>query len=185
MKRIILLLVIFLEAVCVFLICWFPSHKKAASEFNHASVTLARPAMITLGQDITLQSQSGGEPLTITKGSMVRARRLTESSIKFFGDETRDYQGTLPLEAFSDTDKINELLAPARNAEEIRKEEYLQNSLIKNIILTLDYFVIMGGLCVLAARKYDWMGFALNILLVVVLVIIVFACRAPIAELLF
>ena len=186
MKRNILLLVILLEAACVFMICWFPPHKKAESEFLNASITITGDIKLTLTQDVSLKAQSdGGKPLDLKQGDQVRIRRITENAVEFYGDETRDYPGSLPLEAFSETDRINELLAPSRNAEQIRKDSYLQDSLIKNLIVTLDFFAIMGGLCLLASVKYDWMGFALNIVLVIVVIIVAVAFRTQIVSLMF
>ena len=186
MRRNILLLVVLLEAACVFLLCWFPSHKKAESNFKNASITITNSLSLTLKQDAAVNSQTDEtKALSLKTGDKVRIRRITDTNIEFYGDDTKEYPGVLPVEAFEETDKINELLAPSRNAEEIRKEEYLQDSLIKNIVVTIDFFAIMGGLCLLASIKYDWMGFAANVLLVIVAVIIVFALKDTISSLMF
>ena len=186
MRRNILLLVCFLEAVCVFLICWFPPQKKAESNFNNASITITNGLSLTLKQEAAVNSQTDeSKAVQLKAGDKVRIRRIAESAIEFYGDETKEYLGKLPIAAFEETEKINELLAPARNAEEIRKEEYLQDSLIKNVVVTIDFFAIMGGVCLLSSIKHDWMGFAVNILLVIVTVIIVIALKEPIASMLF
>lgn len=186
MRRNILLLVVLLETFCVFLICWFPPHKKAESNFRNASITITNGLTLTLKQDLSVKPQSeGGNALQLKTGDKVRIRRITENGVEFYGDDTKEYQSTLPIEAFEETDKINELLAPSRNAEEIRKEEYLQDSLIKNIVVTVDFFAIMGGLCLLASIKHDWMGFAANILLVIITVIIILAFRGQLSSMMF
>ena len=177
---------VFLETVCVFLLCWFPPQKKAASDFNNASITITNGLTLTLKQDAALNSQTEeNKTIQLKTGDKVRVRRIADSGIEFYGDETKEYPGNLPLEAFEESDKINELLAPSRNAEEIRKEEYIQDCLIKNIVVTIDFFAIMGGLCLLASIKYDWMGFAVNILLVIVTVIVIIAFREQLAALMF
>ena len=186
MRRNILLLVVFLETVCVFLLCWFPPQKKAASNFNNASITITNGLNLTLKQDVALNSQNEeNKTIQLKTGDKVRVRRLTDSGVEFYGDETKEYSGNLPLEAFEETDKINELLAPSRNAEEIRKEEYIQDCFIKNIVVTIDFFALMGGICLLASIKYDWMGFAVNILLVIVMVIVIIACRESLSAMMF
>ena len=186
MRRNILLLVVFLEAVCVFLLCWFPPQSKAKSDFNNASITLTNSVSLTIKQDIAVKSKTDeSKSVQLKTGDKVRIRRITETGIEFYADETKDYPGTLPLEAFEESDKINELLAPSRNAEQLRKEEYLQDSLIKNIVVTIDFFAIMGGVCLLASIKHDWMGFAVNILLVIVTVVVVIAMKDTLASMMF
>ena len=177
---------VFLETVCVFLLCWFPPQKKAESNFNNASITITNGLTLTLKQDAALNSQTQeNKTIQLKTGDKVRVRRLADSGVEFYGDETKDYPGNLPLEAFEETGTINELLAPSRNAEEIRKEEYIQDCFIKNIVVTIDFFALMGGICLLSSIKYDWMGFAVNILLVVVMVIVIIACREQISSLMF
>ena len=186
MRRNILLLVCFLEAVCVFLIFWFPPQKKAVSDFNNSSITITNSLSLTLNQDTLINSQSDdAKAVQLKAGDKVRIRRIAESGIEFYGDDTKEYPCKLPLDYFEETDKINELLAPARNAEQIRKEEYLQDSLIKNVVVTIDFFAIMGGVCLLASVKHDWMGFAVNILLVIVTVVVAIALKEQIAGLMF
>lgn len=185
MKRIILLLIVLLETACIFLICWFPAHKKADSDFNNASLTINGSLELTVTVDASIDSQSGQKALALKKGDRVRVRRITNSSVEFYGDETKDYQGTLPIESFDETDRINELLAPARNAEEFRKEDYLDSCMIKLVVVCADYLAIMGGLCLLASVKHEWMGFALNIVLVAVFVVFVLAFKTQISGFLF
>ena len=186
MRRNILLLVVFLETVCVFLLCWFPPQKKAESDFNNASITITNGLTLTLKQDAALNSQTvENKTIQLKTGDKVRVRRLADSGVEFYGDETKDFPGNLPLEAFEETETINQLLAPSRNAEEIRKEEYIQDCFIKNIVVTIDFFALMGGICLLSSIKYDWMGFAVNILLVVVMVIVIIACREQLSSLMF
>lgn len=176
---------ILLEALCVFLICWIPPQSSAASNFNNASITVTGNVELTLNVDTTLKSQSGGKQLQLKKGDKVRIRRLTENGAEFFGDESRDYPGTLPLDSFAEADRINQLLAPSRNAEEIRRDEYLENCLIKTVIVTLDYLAIMGGLCLLASIKHDWMGFVVNVILIAVVLIFTLVFQEQIAALMF
>lgn len=185
MKRIILLLVVLLETACIFFLCWFPSYKKGQTDFNNASITINGDVRLTLTIDTTVQSQSEQKPLELKKGDKVRARRLTNSVVEFYGDDTKDYQGSLQLEAFDETDKINELLTPARNAEEFRKEDYLDSCLIKNVVVCADFFAVIGGLCLLASLKREWMGFALNVLLIVIFTVFVLAFKEQIALVLF
>ena len=185
MKRNVLLLVVLLEAACLFLICWFTPRAKAAEKFNNASITITGKVELTLATDTQLKSQGGANPLNLKTGDKVRVRRLTNNSVEFYGDETKDYQGKLPLESFDETDRINELLAPARNAEEFRREDYLDSCMIKIVVVCADYLAIMGGLCLLASVKHEWMGFALNIVLVAVFVVFVLAFKTPITEFLF
>lgn len=186
MKRIVLLLIALLEAACIFLICWFPPHKKAESDFHNASITITGTVMLSLAEDTVLQGQSAGsKALELKKGDKVRIRRVTESSVEFYGDETKEYPGTLPVTSFAETDKINELLAPSRNAEEFRRDDYLENCLIKNIVVSVDFFAVMGGLCLLASIKHEWMGFALNILLVAISAVLILALKDQLALLLF
>lgn len=185
MKRIILLLVVLLETACIFFLCWFPAHKKGETDFNNASITIANELKLTLTVDTTVQSSSEQQPLNLKKGDKVRARRLTNSSVEFYGDETKDYQGSLPIESFDETDMINELLKPARSAEEFRKEDYLDSCLIKNVVVCVDFFAVIGGLCLLASIKHDWLGFVVNIILIAIFAIFVLACREPLAVLLF
>jgi len=178
--------VVFLETVCVFLLCWFPPQKKAESDFNNASITITNGLTLTLKQDVALNSQTQeNKTIQLKTGDKVRVRRLANSGVEFYGDETKDYPGNLPLEAFEETGTINELLAPSRNAEEIRKEEYIQDCFIKNIVVTIDFFALMGGICLLSSIKYDWMGFAVNILLVVVMVIVIITCKEQLSSLMF
>ena len=177
---------VFLETVCVFLLCWFPPQKKAESDFNNASITITNGLTLTLKQDAALNSQTvENKTIQLKTGDKVRVRRLADSGVEFYGDETKDFPGNLPLEAFEETETINQLLAPSRNAEEIRKEEYIQDCFIKNIVVTIDFFALMGGICLLSSIKYDWMGFAVNILLVVVMVIVIIACREQLSSLMF
>ena len=177
---------VFLETVCVFLLCWFPPQKKAESNFNNASITITGNLNLTLKQDAALNSQTDDKKsIQLKTGDKVRVRRITNSAVEFYGDETKEFPGNLPIEAFEETETINQLLAPSRNAEEIRKEEYIQDCFIKNLVVTIDFFALMGGLCLLASIKYDWMGFALNILLVIVVAIVIIACREPLAAMLF
>lgn len=177
---------VFLETVCVFLLCWFPPQKKAESDFNNASITITNGLTLTLKQDVALNSQTQeNKTIQLKTGDKVRVRRLANSGVEFYGDETKDYPGNLPLEAFEETGTINELLAPSRNAEEIRKEEYIQDCFIKNIVVTIDFFALMGGICLLSSIKYDWMGFAVNILLVVVMVIVIITCKEQLSSLMF
>lgn len=186
MRRNILLLVVLLETACIFLLCWFPPHKNAESNFNNASITITGSLNFTLKQDTVVNSSfDGGKPLDLKAGNKVRIRRITETAVEFYGDETKEYQSSLPLEAFEEVDKINELLTPSRNAEAIRRDAYLQDSLIKNIIVTIDFFAIVGGLCLLASIKHDWMGFAVNILIVIVTVIVILACKDTLTSVLF
>lgn len=186
MKRIVLLLIALLEAACIFLICWFPPQKKAETDFHNASITITGSLMLTLTEDTVLQGKSAGsQPLELKKGDKVRIRRLTETSVEFYGDETKEFPGTLPVTSFAETDKINELLAPSRNAEEYRRDDYLDNCLIKNIVVSADFFAVMGGLCLLASIKHEWMGFALNILLVAISAVIILALKDQLALLLF
>lgn len=186
MRRNILLLVVLLETVCIFLLCWFPPHKNAESNYKNASITITGSLNFTLKQDVSVDSSfAGGNPLALKAGDKVRIRRITETAVEFYGDETKEFQSSLPLEAFEEIDKINELLAPSRSAEEIRKDAYLQDSLIKNIVVTIDFFAIVGGLCLLASIKYDWMGFAVNILIVIVMVVVILAFKEPIVSALF
>ena len=177
---------VFLETVCVFLLCWFPPQKKAESDFNNASITITNGLTLTLKQDVALNSHTQeNKTIQLKTGDKVRVRRLADSGVEFYGDETKDYPGNLPLEAFEETGTINELLAPSRNAEEIRKEEYIQDCFIKNIVVTIDFFALMGGICLLSSIKYDWMGFAVNILLVVVMVIVIITCKEQLSSLMF
>lgn len=186
MKRIILLLIALLEAACIFLICWFPSQKKAESDFHNASITITGTLMLTLTEDTVLQGQSAGsKSLELKKGDKVRIRRLTETMAEFYGDETKEFPGTLPITSFVETDKINELLAPGKTAEEFRRDDYLLNCLIKNVVVSADFFAVMGGLCLLASIKHEWMGFALNILLVAISAVIILAFKDQFALLLF
>lgn len=185
MKRNVLLLVVLLEAACLFLICWFTPRAKAAEKFNNASITITGKVELTLATDTQLKSQGGANPLNLKTGDKVRVRRLTNNSVEFYGDETKDYPGTLPAESFNETDKINELLAPARNAEEIRKEEYIEDSLIKTVVIIIDFIAIVGGLSLLASIKYDWMGFVVNVILIAVMLIIILAAKDTIGTMLF
>lgn len=185
MKRIILLLVVLLETACIFLLCWFPANKKADSDFNNAFLTITGSLELTVTVDTTVDSQSGQQPLQIKKGDKVRVRRLTNTTVEFYGDETKDYQGSLPIESFDEIDRINELLTPARNAKEFRREDYLDSCLIKIVVVCVDYLAIMGGVCLLASIKRDWFGFALNIVLVIVFVILVLALKEPITAFLY
>ena len=185
MKRIVLLLVVLLETACIFFICWFPSQKKAKTDFNSASITITGDVRLTITEDTVIQSQTEQQPLELKRGDKVRARRLTNTNVEFYGDDTKDYQGSLPLESFAETDQINELLAPARNAEEFRKEDYLDSCLIKNFVVCLDFFAVIGGLCLLASVKHDWMGFALNILLIAVFTVFVLLFKEQLASFLF
>jgi hypothetical protein len=57
--------------------------------------------------------------------------------------------------------------------------------MIKIVVVCADYLAIMGGLCLLASVKHEWMGFALNIVLVAVFVVFVLAFKTPITEFLF
>ena len=185
MKRIILLLVVLLETACIFFLCWFPAQKKGETDFNNASITIANELKFTLNTDAVIQSSSDQKPLELKKGDKVRARRLTNTNVEFYGDETKDYQGSLPIESFDETDTINELLKPARNAEEFRKEDYLDSCLIKNVVVCADFFAIIGGICLLASIKHDWLGFVVNIILIAVFAIFVLVCKEPLALLLF
>lgn len=185
MKRIILLLVVLLETACIFFLCWFPAKKKGDTDFNNASITIANELKLTLTVDTVVQSSSEQPPLDLKKGDKVRARRLTNTTVEFYGDETKDYQGSLSIESFDETDTINELLKPARSAEEFRKEDYLDSCLIKYVVVCIDFLAVIGGLCLLASIKHDWLGFVVNIILIAIVAIFVLACREPLAVLLF
>jgi len=52
-------------------------------------------------------------------------------------------------------------------------------------VVSADFFAIMGGLCLLASIKHEWMGFALNILLVAISAVIILALKDQLALLLF
>ena len=154
MKRIILLLVVLLETACIFFLCWFPAHKKGETDFNNASITIANELKLTLTVDTVVQSSSEQQPLDLKKGDKVRARRLTNTTVEFYGDETKDYQGTLPIESFDETDTINELLKPARSAEEFRKEDYLRPEM-EVVALDEENVIVTSG-CMVVSMSVSW-----------------------------